>query len=192
MPRAWPSTAATAGAIVAPALAVTALPGAVTDALIYQREAILDGELWRTLTAHWVHLDTTHLLINMAGLAAVVLVLGRFLSPVRLLLATALGGIAVSLGLFLLAPQLDWYVGLSGVVSGIWAAAALHGSLRRDWLGFAAIALLAAKLAWEQVQGAPVSLTEEMSDAVIVDAHLYGMLGGLLAVPLARLWRTAD
>lgn len=184
------ATALVAGVILVLAAVVNVLPATVTDALMYRREAVLDGQFWRLLTAHWVHLDVSHMLINMAGLAAVILVLGRFLSAASLLLATGLSGLAVALGLLALAPQLHWYVGLSGVVSGIWASAAMRGALNRDWLGFAAIALLAAKLVWEQVKGAPMSLTAEMSDAVIVDAHLYGMLGGLLAA-LLMIRRTA-
>ena len=177
----WLATTVAAGTIMALAAVVILLPETVADRLMYQRLAVLEGQWWRLLTAHWVHLDRAHLLINMAGLAAVLLVLGRFLSLSSLLLATVLGGLAVSLGLLILAPQIPWYVGLSGLVSGIWAAAAVRGMLWRNWLGFAAVALLAAKLVWEQMEGAPASLTAELGDAVIVDAHLYGMFGGLLA-----------
>lgn len=181
MTRASLATTITAGIIMALAGVIMMLPDAVADGLMYQRPAILEGQVWRLLTAHWVHLDRAHLLINIAGLAAVILVLGRFLSLASLLLATALGGLMVGLGLLVMATEIDWYVGLSGLISGIWATAAIRGVLKRDWLGFAAIALLAAKLVWEQMEGAPASLTAELGDAVIVDAHLYGMFGGLLA-----------
>src|SRR5690606_9769115 len=37
-------------------------------ALRYEREALAAGELWRLLTAHFVHLDLEHALLNTTGL----------------------------------------------------------------------------------------------------------------------------
>lgn len=167
-----------AGLLVLPAV-VAGL--AEPQALRYERAPVLAGEWWRLFTGHWLHTNSNHLLTNLAGLAAVLLVLGRFLSPVSLLLSALAGALTVSLCLLLLAPDVTWYVGLSGVVAAVWACGAMRGALGRDWLGWAALLLLIAKVAWEQLAGAPVELSHSIDADVVVNAHLYGLAAGLLA-----------
>ena len=79
----------------------------------------------------------------------------------------------------MLEPQLEWYVGLSGVLHGALAAGAI-GWWRHESkpLALALTAVLVGKLAWEQWQGA-LPLSGDMP--VVVDAHLYGAIGGALA-----------
>jgi len=43
----------------------------VTEALRYQRGAILDGQWWRLISGNLVHLGWSHLLLNLAGLILV-------------------------------------------------------------------------------------------------------------------------
>ncbi|MEE9338293.1 MAG: rhomboid family intramembrane serine protease, partial [Methylococcaceae bacterium] len=49
--------------------------GPAPEQLIYDRALISQGEIWRLLTAHLVHLDSEHLILNLAAL----LVLGSLL-----------------------------------------------------------------------------------------------------------------
>jgi rhomboid family GlyGly-CTERM serine protease len=94
--------------------------------------------------------------------------------------------VAVSAGLWVLEPHLVWYVGLSGVLHGLLAAGIIADFDHRaeTW----ALALvLAAKLGWEQFAG-PLPGSEATSGgAVIVNAHLYGATGGVLAGILIRV-----
>ena len=46
----------------------------------YDRLQIENGEYWRLLTGHFVHLGPTHLVLNMAGLVLVWLLVGRYFS----------------------------------------------------------------------------------------------------------------
>jgi hypothetical protein len=70
-------------------------------------------------------------------------------------------------------------VGLSGVLHGALAAGAL-GWWRQESkpLALGLTAVLLGKLAWEQWHGA-LPLSGDMP--VVVDAHLYGAIGGSLA-----------
>lgn len=76
---------------------------------------------------------------------------------------------------------MTWYLGISGALHGILAAAAFVRIRRRDFAGWLLVGLLLAKLAHEQTHG-PLPFAGDMP--VVVDAHLYGALGGLAAAVL--------
>jgi rhomboid family GlyGly-CTERM serine protease len=152
-------------------------------ALRYERSAVLDGrEWWRLLSGHLVHGSPRHLLLNGAGLALVALLFARDYTARAWLLILALSVAAIDLGFVLFEPQLQWYVGLSGVLHGAMAAGAVAWWRRETKpLALALTLALAAKLAWEQWHGA-LPFSGDMP--VIVDAHLYGAIGGVIAAAL--------
>ena len=99
---------------------------------------------------------------------------------------------AIDLGLWLGSPQLAWYVGLSGLLHGMLAAGIVAGLAHRNSEALILAVVVAGKLAWEQFAG-PLPGSEATSGgAVIVDAHLYGVIGGaLVAAVVIRVWRKA-
>lgn len=147
--------------------------------LRYEREAVLQGEYWRLLTGHLVHGSWLHLWLNCAGVALLVALFPDHYSPRQWLLIALLSLIAIDLGFVFWEPQLGWYVGLSGILHGALAAGAMawwrHETKR---LAAALSVIFAGKLLWEQWQGA---LPLSGGLAVVVDAHLYGALGGVIA-----------
>lgn len=154
-------------------------------ALRYERTAVLAGEYWRLLTGHWVHATTAHLLLNMAGLGLVALLLARDYSLRQWLVILGASMAAIDAGFVFFQPQLQWYVGLSGVLHGALAAGAVTWWRHERWpLALALSVILGGKLAWEHWHGA-LPLAGDLP--VIVAAHLYGALGGL-AAGLALLW----
>jgi rhomboid family GlyGly-CTERM serine protease len=143
--------------------------------LRYERGALAHGEWWRLLTAHLVHLDLRHALLNAVGLALVWALFARDYSP-KAWLAIVLGAVAaIDAGLWLGDSTVQWYVGSSGALHGAMAAGALAHVRKGERDGWPLLALLAAKLLYEQAIGA---LPFAGSDPVVVDAHLYGVLGG--------------
>ena len=151
--------------------------------LRYDRVGLAEGQWWRLLTAHVVHLDLRHALVNALGLALLwVLFVRDYLArqwAVILLASIA----AIDAGLWLNHSTLLWYVGSSGALHGIMAAGVLARLRRHEREGWVLAGLLVVKLAYEQVWGA---LPFSGSDAVIVSAHLYGVLGGALAAAFLR------
>ncbi len=148
--------------------------------LRYQREAILQGEYWRLITGHLVHGSTQHLILNCAGLALVAALFRDDDYSWRAWLLVALFSIAaIDLGFVCYEPQLSWYVGLSGVLHGTLAAGAVAWwRSESKWLALGLSAILLGKLAWEQGMGA-LPLSGDLP--VVVNAHLYGAVGGALA-----------
>ena len=143
--------------------------------LRYQRSALAAGQWWRLLSAHLVHLDFRHALLNTAGLALVWALFARDYSP-KAWLAIVLGAIAaIDAGLWLGDSTVQWYVGSSGVLHGVMAAGALARLRSGERDGWVLAGLLAAKLLYEQAVGA---LPFSGNDPVVVDAHLYGVAGG--------------
>jgi rhomboid family GlyGly-CTERM serine protease len=150
----------------------------VARALRYERNALLDGQLWRALTGHLVHLSWSHLGFNLGLGALAVALFGRDLRwPAALVCA-----LGTSAGLFLGSIRVPWYAGLSGVLYGLLAYGALCAS-RRDRRWLLAVALLTAKVIADEFRGNPVGFD---GNPIIVDAHLYGALSGALAWAMRR------
>jgi rhomboid family GlyGly-CTERM serine protease len=154
------------------------------SSLQYQRDAVLGGEYWRLVTGHLVHGGTWHLLLNGAGLALIAALFPRDYSLPGWLLIGLLSVVFIDVGFVFCEPQLQWYVGFSGVLHGALAAGALAW-WRSESRGLALTlsAFLVGKLLWEQFHGA-LPLSGDLP--VVVDAHLYGALGGGAAAGI--LW----
>ena len=168
------------GALALVAVALQAGGAGVREALAYQRAGVAAGELWRLLSGHLVHLGWSHLAYNLAGLVLIGWLVGRAFDAWRWAGIVAASIVVIDVGFWILNPALAWYVGMSGVLHGVLAGGVLAGVLARDREAFVLAVIIAAKLAWEQWVG-PVPGSESASGgAVIVDAHLYGAVGGLL------------
>jgi rhomboid family GlyGly-CTERM serine protease len=163
-----------------------ALGQPLTGLLRYQRDAILAGQWWRLLTGNLVHLGWPHLWLNLVGLLLVWLLFQRALPQRVWLTVTAVSSLAVGLGLLIFDPNLAWYVGLSGTLHGLFAAglvASLAAGQRAEWL---LLVLFIAKLSWEQLVGPTPGTSALAGGNVIVDAHLYGTVGGAFTVVVWR------
>ena len=155
----------------------------------YQRDAIENGQYWRLISGHLVHLGFGHLWPNLAALVIVGALFEGVLPNADWWRVSFASVAAIDLGLYLFEPGVAWYVGLSGVLHGFVAAGALALCLGRQALGFVLAAGLCGKLLFEQLAG-PVPFTAaSVGGPVVVAAHLYGAGGGLLAEALAHVVR---
>jgi rhomboid family GlyGly-CTERM serine protease len=155
----------------------------------YQRDAIENGQYWRLVSGHLVHLGLGHLWPNLVALVIVGALFEGVLGNADLWRVSLASVAAIDLGLYVLEPDVVWYVGLSGVLHGLVAAGALALCLGRQTLGFVLAIGLCAKLGFEQLAG-PVPFTAaSVGGPVVVASHLYGAAGGLLAEAFARVVR---
>jgi len=160
---------------------VLGLGDSVGELLRYDRSAIAAGGWWRLLTAHIVHLDVHHLILNELGLVLVWSLFAQDFDAVEWCAIVAAGALAISSGLWWLSPRISWYVGASGVLHTMMAAGAAKHLAERAWDRWILALGLGIKLGWEQWGGHAQPL-------VVVDAHLYGALCGF-AVGAALSWR---
>ncbi len=152
--------------------------------LRYEREGLAAGQWWRLITAHIVHLDLEHAALNSLGLVLMWALFVRDYAPRQWLPILLAAILAIDAGLWMRDSTIDWYVGSSGVLHGVMVAGTVAHVRRRDLDGWILAAFLVAKLCYEQVHGAlPFS---QSAGGVVVDAHLYGALGGLAVAAFMR------
>jgi rhomboid family GlyGly-CTERM serine protease len=150
--------------------------------LRYQRDDIFAWQFWRLVSGHLVHATWMHLALNLAGLVVVWLLFKDIINQ-RIWWLLTLGSIAgVDIGLLVFNPEIKWYVGLSGVLHGLFAGGAILQIRLNGARGWLYLILLIIKLLWEHLSG-PLPGSGEMSGArVITEAHLYGALGGAVVI----------
>src|SRR6202035_2753902 len=113
--------------------AVLGLGDNISALLRYDRRAIAAGGWGRLLTAHIVHLDTHHLLLNELGLVLVWSLFAQDFDAVEWCVIVLSGALAISSGLWWLSPQVTWYVGASGVLHTVMAAGTARHLALRAW-----------------------------------------------------------
>ena len=163
---------------------------AARAALRYERVAIAAGEWWRLITAHFVHIDLEHTVLNIMGLVLMWAIFARDLAPRQWLLVTLVVLLAIDAGLWFRDTGVEWYVGASGALHGFMAAGTYAHVRRGDLDGWILVIFIVLKLGYEQLHGAlPFS---ETGMPVVVNAHLYGALGGFVAAAFLKPWRKSQ
>lgn len=147
----------------------------------YARQFIIQGELWRLLTAHLFHTNTNHLMLNLAGLGLLWALHGEYYSYFRIGAVYLITGLCIAIGIYMFTPELNRYVGLSGVLHGlfVWGACEdIRSGRKTGWLMLLGVGL---KVLHEQIQGPDAELGAWINAKVAIDAHLYGAVSGALA-----------
>lgn len=150
--------------------------------LAYDRQAILDGELWRILTAPVVHFSASHLFWDAAVFAAAGVAVNA--SGFRgLWHVCALGTIIPGLAYLLGSPDLGRYGGLSGPATGAVAYYCLcqvRQSKNRRIIWLAILAGTGIKIIEETATGALVfAYAQGVPFRVLPSAHFAGLLGAV-------------
>lgn len=148
----------------------------------FDRGLIDQGHYWLLLSGHLVHLNWTHWALNMAGLLVIAVFFSLYGNVFDWLFVLLFSAVVVGLGLYWFHPELFWYVGLSGVLHGLFVYGAIREVRFYPFSGYVLVLLLSAKLFWEYMNG-PLPGSESMTGGrVVVEAHLYGALAGLSAI----------
>lgn len=156
---------------------------------IYDRQSVLDGQLWRLFTAPFVHLSMSHLVWNLAVFTAAGCAIectGRRRFGYVCMLAIVLPGL-----LFLgTKPDLGWYGGLSAVATGAAAYFCLcrvQAASRNRMVWVTILVLLIAKIFVEGAVDTPLfTRIGSTPFRVLPSAHAVGVAS---AVAVFFYWR---
>lgn len=143
----------------------------------WQKQLIFEGEYWRLLTGHWLHLNWNHWLMNQLGLLLILWLLPMLLFKARWLFAFMFIGLMI--GLSLLVTDLDGYVGMSGVLYGLVFYGVLVDTSLSKGMKLLFLTLVVGKVLLEQMWPQLNAATEaQIGGIVAIDAHLFGSVGG--------------
>jgi rhomboid family GlyGly-CTERM serine protease len=155
----------------------------LSSLLIFDRSAVVRGEVWRILTCHFVHFSSTHLAYNLFtfGLAGYVIEKKNYPHFGRLCLWLAL---AISIALFTLKPNMNYYGGLSGIACGALYYCALMGIKEsRPWktICFLIVLFLPIKIAVEiYINVSVLPHWEHQSFVPMQTSHIVGCMVAVL------------
>lgn len=167
--------------MVGGAITVAMLPG-WSAWLVYDRSAILAGQIWRMFTGHWVHFSTSHLIYDSMALG----VAGWIIETQKLrnfgwlcLLAPWL----ISGVLLVVEPQMKWFGGLSALAAcavAYMALCGLHDGGMWRWVCLSTLVGLIGKVVYEIITGHMLFVTTvNQQVAVSTASHISGVLVAL-------------
>ena len=155
--------------------------GPAPEALVYNRAALTQGELWRLFSGHFVHCDQQHLIWNVLPLLLINGLLEQRIGGLRCAGLTGLSCLGISLWLYFDQTDLIRYCGLSGILNTLFAVL-----LAKIWqeqrhpvvllIGSAAV----SKILFETLRDQ--SVFTHLSWGSIPEAHGIGMVVGLAVV----------
>jgi rhomboid family GlyGly-CTERM serine protease len=156
--------------------------------LRYQANWWSEGEYWRSYTAHWVHANWQHLLLNATGLTLCMTIASPTWSIWRWVAYHLCLALGVSILFTLRNPELGWYVGYSGVLFGIYLLAAIDLYPRDKTIARLLGAAIVIKVVLEQSGDTTLTSGKLIGIPVVIDAHLYGLLLGLSIALVQRVY----
>lgn len=157
------------------------------EASRYQHDWLQSGEYWRVFSAHWVHVNWKHFLLNAAGILLCLSITAPGWSFIRWLLYQIYFALGISVLFTLFNPQLNWYVGYSGVLYGIFLLAAVDLYQRDRLIAGLLGAAIVIKITLEQTSDINLTTSDMIGSPVIVDAHLYGVILAFLIASVIRV-----
>ena len=150
------------------------------EIFIYQRQSLEQGQLWRLFSGHFVHLNDKHLILNLIAWVIVFFLGVNYLSPSRWIVLLLILMLSISAGLYYFVPEILYYGGLSGILHGYFAYILVEWIKNKQRLSWIILLLLIAKVLAENFSDMGSSTTEYLELRVVTEAHLIGILVGII------------
>lgn len=161
------------------AFAVYVFGDPAAEGLVFDRQAIMQGELWRLLTGHWVHADWEHLAWNLMALGILGWMIETTLGQAKLYSILLAGISVVSAWVWWFMPGLDYYCGLSGILNTLLFVILIDGWRRsRNYIFPLVVIGATAKIGFELFQSS--AIFTNTSWPAVPEAHLAGALAAVI------------
>ena len=158
-------------------------------ALLFRRDLIEQGQLWRIVSGCFVHLGWYHTVMNVFGFAFWYGLFAKTLQVKHWMGLVVLMVLSNGISLYVLSPSIGFYAGLSGSLHGL-ILYSLVFECRKDKVYWLFLLALVGKVLYEQTPGYDVNyLQEHMNAPVVVDAHFYGAIFGVMLAVGVMAWQ---
>ena len=151
----------------------------------------LQGEWWRLLSGHLLHLDQQHLFFNVLGLWVVYFLFYGYFTPLGLALLLSYLAVMVGAGVLFFTPEITHYAGISGILYGFFAWGAMADVRSGFFTGIVFLVAIIGKTSWDLW----IALAERGEDGlagVAVEIHFLAVIAALLLHFSALLVRKAS
>ncbi len=152
----------------------------ITQYLAFSHTALKEFEFWRLITATFCHTNFNHLLMNISGLLITIFLFIDTFKKTKLWPLILFNSVLISTMIFFLDPKILWYVGLSGVLHGLFSYAVCSDLIRKDRWGYILGFAIIVKISFEQLHGAEKATMLLINAPVLINAHLYGAISGII------------
>tara|TARA_R110002074_G_scaffold276192_1_gene447635 strand:- start:78 stop:608 length:531 start_codon:yes stop_codon:yes gene_type:complete len=159
------------------------LPQPARELMYLHIDSFKQGQYWRFFTGHFIHYSWIHCISNVVGLLLLSGIFHHTKQATNWILVLLITIVVISTCLILFSNQLEWYVGFSGVLTGMYAYASIKTFKENAGVSALLFIALFTYVALQTLEGELVS-SVLMSDLKTSSyAHAYGLIaGGLYAV----------
>ena len=162
----------------------------LSESLVYQRSLVNQGEIWRVFSGHFFHTNGFHFMLNGAAVVMLWVLHGHFYTIKNYSFIFMVSAIICAIGIHWFSLDIDQYVGLSGVLHGLFIWGAIEDIKAKERTGYLLLLAILLKIAHEQFYGANEDVASMIGANVAINAHLWGAIGGVVAVLILRLFST--
>ena len=164
--------------MMAAALIIAGAPS-VAPWLIFDRAAILDGQVWRLFTGHWVHFSGSHLLYDLVALAVIGWIIESKSLP-RFGSFCLITPFVISIALLVFEPSIAFFGGLSGLATGALVFLILSDRELPPVIRLAVGMALIGKMICESIGGHALFASVPANVRSAVASHIWGAAAGAL------------
>ena len=152
----------------------------LSEYFIYNRSSLSDHQYWRLLTGHAFHTNYAHFLLNTLAIVLLWALHGQFYSLKQYLSLILSSALIISIAIYYFSPEMQRYVGLSGILHALFIWGALQDIQHKDKTGYLLLLGILIKIAHEQFYGASEDVALLINANVAIEAHLWGGISGIL------------
>jgi rhomboid family GlyGly-CTERM serine protease len=165
----------------------------VSDSLLaFHRDQAAHGKWWQWISAHFMHNNFIHYLVNMIGLVLLCLLHSEYASVKSFSINFIVMSLGISLCIYVFSPSLISYVGMSGVLHGLFAWGVVIDIHLKRKTGYLLFVGLVIKLVDEQFFASSNFMAALIEVRIAIDAHLYGAMIGLLLGVMSIVLRSPN